>query len=264
MSYLVARASGATDWFFGTRIGFDAHGARAIEYHHIHPQATLRKRYSKSEINDLANLAFISSRANKVISARSPASYFPDVGEQELSRHFVPLDESLRSADAYPEFARARRQLLATAMTTFLEQFRPAFLDVDHSVQAPANRLTVNVYGDANVGDRDRDVEFIAVQGESVWTGRSTLHSLRSFLSDIENGLSAGLEINGEVVAVEGGEDVIEVPIGPFTVSGRSDEWAAMLERELDQPVDVPIGAEAIESQPWTGERVPMAVAEAE
>ena len=100
--------------------------------HHIHPQATLTghaNHYAKAEINDLANLAFISAKANKKISDRSPAAYFPSLGGDELQAHFVPLDEALRDAAAYREFLASRRQLLAAAMTGLLDRFRPSWLD---------------------------------------------------------------------------------------------------------------------------------------
>ena len=48
-----------------------------VEYHHIHPRARLKEAYGKSEINDLANLAFISGKANRKISARFTGGVHP-------------------------------------------------------------------------------------------------------------------------------------------------------------------------------------------
>ncbi|MFD0851477.1 hypothetical protein ACFQ07_04565, partial [Actinomadura adrarensis] len=115
LSFLVAKNAGAMDWWFGTEISATAEGAQKLEYHHIHPQATLKKhpnKYSKAEINDLANLAFISGRANRTISDRSPGVYFndpdlPPLTPEELAAHFVPLDGSLRDAAAFREFLAA-------------------------------------------------------------------------------------------------------------------------------------------------------------
>ena len=56
------------------------------------------EKYTQAEINDLANYAFISAKANKKISDRSPADYFPTLGTGELCAHFVPLDVELRDA----------------------------------------------------------------------------------------------------------------------------------------------------------------------
>jgi hypothetical protein len=262
LSFLAARKAAATDWWYAIRIGLDANGGQAIEYHHIHPQDTLKKTYSKSEINDLSNLAFISARANKKISNRWPRDYFPEVGDPELARHFVPLALSLRTPDKFPEFVQERRRLLAAAMTSFLDSYRPAFIS-GASISKPApDRLLVTIYPPSP--DRPGHVvQFEARRDSVTWIGQTTLPELQRFLSDIGDGLTAGLTIGEEVVSVEGGQETLEVAIGPYLVTGRLDEWQAMVERELDQEVDgetVPAAA----SGAWTGERVPIAIAEAE
>jgi hypothetical protein len=58
----------------------------------------------------------------------SPEKYFRELEPAELEAHFVPLDHALRSANAYPTFIRARRALLAEAMTSLFNQFRPPWL----------------------------------------------------------------------------------------------------------------------------------------
>ena len=259
LSYLAARRAGATDWYYGVGIGLDATGGRGIEYHHIHPQATLKKRYSKVEINDLANLAFISGRANRKISDRSPSTYFPEVGDLELGRHFVPLNPTLRTEASFPEFVRQRRQLLAEAMTTFMDSFRPAFLDAAPAVEQARAELVVDVGRD---GD-SRLLTFRARNDGATWTGSARLDDLLRFLADIEDSLTGQLPVGGELVTVEGGADVIDVPIGPLIVSGRLDEWRAMIERELAEESDEPSVVPEV-SPPWTGERTSVSVVVAE
>ncbi len=58
---LALKARGAKDW--RTRLALSlTHSGRFhfIEYHHIFPKATLKGRYEKSEINEMANMAFVS------------------------------------------------------------------------------------------------------------------------------------------------------------------------------------------------------------
>jgi hypothetical protein len=129
LSFLVAKERGAKDWFHGTGIDLGGEDGHKLEYHHIHPRATLKEMYAKAEINDLANMAFISASANRKISDRSPAKYFPTLDAVELTAHFVPTDDEFRTADAYPRFLAARRALLADAMTKLLNKFRPKWLD---------------------------------------------------------------------------------------------------------------------------------------
>lgn len=260
LSYLASKRAGATDWYWAVRIGLDATGAAALEYHHIHPQATLHGKYSKSEINDLANLAFISSRANKKISSRSPATYFPEIGDAELERHFVPLDPQLRSATRYPEFVSARRQLLADAMTAFVDSYRPpSLVGAALDLVGEPRRLDITVL--KNRADR-RVARFTATLGVERWTGSVSLAELQRFLDDVENGNTANLPVGEEVANVRGGQDTLEVPIGPFVVTGTLPEWRAMVDRELSSAIDE--YDRSVASPAWDRARVPLPVAEAQ
>lgn len=152
LSYLVLRRRGARDWWFGSPVALSHDGTYKIEYHHIHPRARLRERYSKAEINDLANLAFISDKANRKISARPPATYFAELetlDQSFLTGHMVPTDQRLRSLDAYPELIAERRAMLAAAMNDLLESFRPAFLDAmpSGSLGETSASLVIEAFG---------------------------------------------------------------------------------------------------------------------
>lgn len=143
LSFLVAQKREAHDWWFGSAIAVGGQGGQRLEYHHVHPQATLTNHangYSKAEINDIANLVFISGKANRKISDQSPAKYFPSLQQGELTAHLVPVDEAVRDASAYREFLTARRQLLAGAMTELLNRFRSQGLD--HAAAENADPLS--------------------------------------------------------------------------------------------------------------------------
>lgn len=265
LSYLAARRAGAQDWWHAVDIGTDAKGHFKLEYHHIHPRATLRGRYSKNEINDLANFAFISSKANRKIRDRSPAHYFPEIGEEQLRAHFVPVREELRTPDRYPDFVRERRQLLATAMTEILDAFAPPALTGDVVAEDPAagERLTLSAFGDS--GDDPRAVLLVhaSVNGAS-WEAALPLRDLQFFVNDLENGYSAGLTIAGDSVELESGAEAIELPLGPLIARGTLEEWRSVLARELselapsDERPELPVAA------PWTGPRVPFPISDSE
>lgn len=262
LSYLAAKKNDARDWWYGVGIGLDAQGGRSIEYHHIHPQATLKKRYAQAEINDLSNLAFISGRANRKISDRSPSKYFDEVGATDLARHFVPLDTDVRIADAYPEFITRRRRLLASAMTAFLDRFRPSFLlDTTPAVEPVASNLAI-VAGRPGGVDSPLELELRAQAAEDHWVGRLILSDLLRMLSDVDDGLTGACLVGGEVVTVAGGADSVEIPIGPLLVTGSVAEWRAMIERELT--VEAADHEWLATSPPWTGTRVPLSVLESE
>jgi hypothetical protein len=261
LSFLVAKGTGARDWWGGIGISTAAEGSQKLEYHHVHPQATLRGHangYSKAEINDLANLVFISSKANKKISDRSPADYFQTLGDQELTTHFVPLDNSLRDAGAYRAFLSARRESLATAMTDLLHQFKPGWLD---DAGAPADLISGNTLEFVrydNPSGEDRIV--VSARGEiGDWTGSMSAVELDEALAAAASGVDSDMVISGESVPVKVDDESIEIPIGPFLVTGSPAEWWKVLAREQDdaQPmsslVEPPVST-------WQGERLPFPV----
>ncbi|MFD0772765.1 DUF262 domain-containing protein [Streptomonospora algeriensis] len=238
LSFLAARRAKATDWWHNIVISAAAEGGQKLQYHHIHPQATLRRHpggYAKNEINDIANLAFISGKANQKISNRSPAAYFPELGEEELRAHFVPLAQDLRSADSYREFLAARRVLLADAMNALVNEFRPAWLDdIDPEPDAIAGAtLEFTVY------DSPGEQGQIAVRARydgAEWSGSIALAELEAALAAAFDGLGADVQVAGETVPVKVESDSIEIPIGPFLVTGDAESWKKVLEQEKDDP----------------------------
>ncbi|MFJ8967053.1 DUF262 domain-containing protein [Lentzea sp. NPDC102401] len=261
LSFLVAKEAGAKDWWGSIAISAAAEGSQRLEYHHIHPQATLKShtaKYSKSEINDLANLAFISGKANRKISHRSPADYFPTLGDQELATHLIPLDSSLRDADAYRSFLATRRGLLANAMTSLLEQFKPAWLtSAAESVDPISGSVLEFVRYDNPSGD---GVLVATAHGAGAdWSGTISTVDLDDVLAAAAAGVNGDLVVGGESMPVLVDDDLIEIPIGPFLVTGTTSEWGKVLGREKDdaQPM-----ANFTEPKPssWEGERVPFPV----
>jgi hypothetical protein len=262
LSFLVAQRAGARDWWYGSTIALGGGGGHQLEYHHIHPQATLVRRpekYTKAEINDLANLAFISARANKKISDRSPAEYFPEVGDSELSKHFVPLDAHLRDASAYREFLAARRQLLASAMTSLLDQFCPAWLG-DAAI-APTDPLA-GWELDFTVYQSDWDAGRIMVtakQDGTDWIAMIGVPDLESALEAASEGLASDVTVCDETVPVTADDDEVQIPIGPFIVTGSLDDWLKVLDRERAEALPLS-QCPTVETEPWRGERVQFPV----
>ncbi|WP_426505291.1 GmrSD restriction endonuclease domain-containing protein [Dactylosporangium sp. McL0621] len=258
LSLLVAQRNGARDWWYATSIMPGESDDFQLQYHHVHPVATL-DRYDKGEINDLANLAFISRKANLKISDRSPADYFPSVEAATLRAHFIPLDEDLRAAAAFPRFLVQRRRLLAEAMTELLASFRPAWLDrtlpSGPAATSDGYKLTMVLYGSAWLPGR---LLFRASGAGVEWTGTT---EMEDFAAAIEAACTEGrdgdVEINGESVPVQVLEDAIEVPIGPFLVSGTAQEWTEIIERERASMRSV-AHMPAVAEKPWAGERVAL------
>ena len=86
-----------------------------LEVHHIFPKAQLYKlKYTRPEVNALANFCFQTKETNLEISDRLPEAYFP-VFEQRhpggLASQWIPSDPELWKMKNYRDFLEARREL---------------------------------------------------------------------------------------------------------------------------------------------------------
>jgi len=263
LSFLTARANGATDWWTATKIGLDGSGQFRIEYHHIHPQATLKTKYTKAQVFDLANLAFISEAANKRISSRTPEKYFPDLDDAELQRHLIPLDSQLRTPDHYLEFVTARRGLLATAINDYLDKWAPEFLTASAGAEPPAPRVSLQL-----VADQEPENGVLVITCETAFgsgAGSLPVRSLLLALMDAENGIAAQVDLaSGESLPVEVVDDGIAIDFGPTRLEGAIDEWREVLDREVAEAVpsegqNIPAGWPEPAAEP-----VPFAIRESD
>ncbi len=125
MLYSLSRVGGARDLGNGMQLSAGMLGAASqLHLHHVFPKARLRDAgYSKSQINAIANMSFLTAQSNMQISASNPAEYLAQVSEQHpgvLESQWIPTDPALWSIDRYPDFLAARRRLLATATNELL------------------------------------------------------------------------------------------------------------------------------------------------
>ncbi len=126
--YLALKARGAKDWRTQLGLSLTHQGRRhTIEHHHIFAKAQLKKvGYEKNEINEIANMAFISGGTNRKLSARSAEQYLAEVlkqqGEQALESHCIPLDQKLWKIESFRDFLKYRRAALAQAINDFINE----------------------------------------------------------------------------------------------------------------------------------------------
>ncbi|MGW5555607.1 GmrSD restriction endonuclease domain-containing protein [Micromonospora sp. NPDC003944] len=260
LSLLVSLANGARDWWYGTEILPGHDDGRKLEHHHIHPPTTLDDRFDKGVVNDLANLVFISTKANKQINGRSPAEYFPTLEVEELRAHCVPLEEPLRDADGYARFLVERRRTLADAMNVLLDRFRPEFLDEVPAGPADPNAglsLDLALYESR----RDDGQMVFTATGDSIsWVGSASVTELEAAIESARiAGIDSDVTIAGESVPVQMMEDSLHVPIGPFLVTGTPEEWRAVFDRErlASQPLSA---APPLAPAAWSGNRIEFPV----
>lgn len=127
MAYLAVKKNNGKDWITGLVINKNAKGkSHKIEFHHVIPKKLLNDAgYDKSEVNEIANMAFIGGRTNRRISASNPVEYLEKIiaeqGEEALTSQFVPLDRNLWKIENYKQFLESRRELLIKHINEFLK-----------------------------------------------------------------------------------------------------------------------------------------------
>ena len=101
-----------------------------LDAHHIFPQALLKKDgKSSDEINDIANLTFLTEETNKKIGKKPPAEYLPGVDDELLKPHLIPMDRGLWELERYQDFLAKRREMIVKEINRFLkvEDFEKEF-----------------------------------------------------------------------------------------------------------------------------------------
>lgn len=124
--FLAFRCKGAKDWHSDLAIAIDHKGAEhRLQFHHIFPKAQLKAIHTAREIDDIANLAFISGKTNRVITDKPPAKYLPPYVEQRGRQTFeaqaIPLTAKLLEIESYKAFLAARRKAIASLLNKYLD-----------------------------------------------------------------------------------------------------------------------------------------------
>ena len=126
MMFIAFKSKGAQDWKTSVEISLDHGGQQdSLQFHHIFPKAFLKGAVPSREIDDLANLAFISATTNNWIRAKSPATYIPqfvsDHGTAMFDNQCIPLDAKLLTRESYNEFLAERRVQIARELNRYLD-----------------------------------------------------------------------------------------------------------------------------------------------
>jgi hypothetical protein len=127
LAYLALKASGAKDWYSGLGLSLTHQGKlHFIQWHHIIPKSLLKERaYETGEINEIANMAFITGQTNRRISNKEATDYLVKIvaeqGEAALISQCVPVEQALWSTERYRDFLKVRREELAARMNLFIQ-----------------------------------------------------------------------------------------------------------------------------------------------
>jgi hypothetical protein len=127
--YLITRVGKALDWGTGLELNASLLGkSNKLEVHHIFPRSRLYKhknKYSKSEVNALANFCFLTKDTNLKIGNQYPQKYFPKIEKDNpgaLASQWIPDDPELWKIENYREFLEARKVLLAKEVNRLMKK----------------------------------------------------------------------------------------------------------------------------------------------
>ncbi len=128
--FTISRQKNAKDWFTGTILSSTNVGPEhQLELHHIFPRAILKERgdFKTDEIDDIANIAFLSQKANRTILKSKPEDYLVSIEVDRLRAQHIPMDTDLWKVDRFRDFVRERRILLADAINEYMRELGEHF-----------------------------------------------------------------------------------------------------------------------------------------
>lgn len=232
--YVVARASGAVDWFNGlplySKLVGKSHG---LQDHHIFPQSLLYKKggydstvnRDRSRVNEIANIAFLTKQANLRISDAAPSKYLPRVlgnYPEALAQQQVPTNPVLWEVERYEDFLAERRERLASAINRLMdalltEREKAGFTIADYI--AAGESETVEFKGSLRWDFRQKQVNK-ALE-------KTVARTVAAFMNSKGGTLLLGVSDDGEIWG-------LEPDFGTLGSRGDNDGWEQALRNVLN------------------------------
>ncbi|MCL4561941.1 MAG: DUF262 domain-containing protein [Chloroflexi bacterium] len=209
ISYILAKANGANDWFNGLPLRNHLGPGYAIHSHHIFPTSFLYKHgYDEEDhvhrmiVNEIANRAFLTAETNVEISNKPPADYLPEVEKRypgALAKQFVPMDPNLWKPEHYEDFLEARRIMLAIKMNEFFNG-----LITEPVIRHSRPVLELVKLGESITLEFKSTLQWDVVQNQmSKPLRKSVLKTVTAFLNSEGGTLVIGVEDNGNIYGLE-------------------------------------------------------------
>ena len=136
MMYIIMRQRAATDFGLQAALSLEDIPQKETQLHHIFPFDFMMRDESaqtykarrelgaaeyRAEVNDIANLTFLSRGRNVTIGNLAPWQYLDTETTRAIRRaHFIPEDRRLWRPEAFDKFLAERRRLMADAMNALL------------------------------------------------------------------------------------------------------------------------------------------------
>lgn len=89
------------------------------ELDHLFPQSVMRPKFGNL-VDDIGNLSYLGKLRNIRKSDTMPADYFKEMPDDELRNNHLIADRKLLGEDKFPEFVKARQELILANVKAFL------------------------------------------------------------------------------------------------------------------------------------------------
>ena len=147
MLYMLTRVEGSRDWETNTELSAHLLGRGSkLHLHHIFPKSKLYAHdppYSMQEVNQIANLTFLTQETNLMVSDQDPARYLERYNRENpgaLESHWIPMDPELWKLENYTLFLDERRKLLAATANRFLDSLASGTATDGYAVEGAIER----------------------------------------------------------------------------------------------------------------------------
>ena len=184
-----------------------------FEKDHIFSRAFLKNQYSTAEdkkaINEIANLCFLKSKANKVKSNKSASDflkYCKNKNPEALRKQCIPEEENLWQIDKFKDFLKVRRSLIAHDINQYIESLGDANL-TDYK---KAKHISIDEIIDDIISDEDEDTEFKSSlrwnyekNEKDTSLEKSIIKTIAGFSNHIGGNLYIGVGDNNELLGIQ-------------------------------------------------------------
>jgi hypothetical protein len=209
MTYIMAKANNATDWFNGAPLALP-HGKNYwVNSHHIFPSSLLYKsgydsdnHLHKKIVNEIANRAFLTMETNNKISNRFPKDYLPEVEQRypgALEKQFIPMNPELWEIDRYEDFLEVRRELISNHLKKHMESF---IKEPEAKQEISIETLVKNE--ESSILEYKSSLQWDVVQNQqNKGLRKQVLKTIIAFLNSQGGTLVIGVEDDGTIYGIE-------------------------------------------------------------
>lgn len=202
MTYILAKANGALDWFNGAPLTSKQAGSYYVHSHHIFPTSYLYangydtdNHLHRKIVNEIANRAYLTAETNQSISNKPPEEYLPLIEESypgALAKQFIPMQPELWKVARFSEFLEARRHLIATKYNEYLQSL------ISKPVKVKGKPITEIIeLGESNTLEFKSTLQWdMVLNRKNKSLRKSVLKTITAFLNSEGGTLLIGVEDN--------------------------------------------------------------------